>query len=554
MLTELRVRDLAVIADVRLTLGPGLNVLSGETGAGKSMLVDALSLMLGERATGDLVRPGADRAVIEVVFELDGATADVVQREARDAGVDMDDTRLVIRREIRRQGANRAWANGSPTTVGVLTRLGRLLVDLHGQHESQSLLTAGTQRDLLDAVADAGALREAVATAHAEVERLRTEMVSLVERRDDITRRADYLRHVVKEIADAKPVSGELETLDQEARRLGHVEDLQRLTTELGAVLDGDEDGAVERLGQAGRILGQLERYDETTGRWRELLETAAAAADELTRIVRDYAADLDADPARLTAVEQRRDVLYRLGHKYGPAIADVLETRTSAERELDLLDTAELDLSRLEDALRGAEARLTGAAEALTRTRRKAATRLAKDAGRLLPGLGMADGRFEVAVERRETIGAHGADVVTMLVQLNLGLEARPLAQVASGGELSRLMLALKVVLARHDAVPTLVFDEVDQGIGGEVGAQVADALARVARTRQTLVITHLAQIAARADRHLKIAKRTEGGMTTADVAVLDDREREVEVARMLGDAGDQRLREHAEALLKRR
>jgi DNA repair protein RecN (Recombination protein N) len=554
VLTELRVRDLAVIADVRLTLGTGLNVLTGETGAGKSMLVDALALLLGERASGDRVRPGADRAVIEAVFEPSGATRAVLEGAAREAGVDLDDGRLVVRRELRTQGPNRAWANGSPTTVAVLARLGRLLVDLHGQHEAQSLLTPATQRDLLDAFADAGALRAAVAEAHAAADRLRADMAALVERRDDITRRADYLRHVAREIADAAPQAGEDETLTQEARRLGHVEDLQRLTAELADVLDAEGQGAVGRLGHADRVLDQLARYDDSVARWRDLLETAAAATDELARAVRDYAANLDADPGRLAEIEARRDVLYRLQHKYGPAIADVLETRVTAERELDLLDTATLDLSNLETALAAADARLADAARALTRARGKGATRLAREVGRLLPGLGMPDGRFTVLLTPREAVAAHGADTVAFLVQLNVGLEARPLAQVASGGELSRLMLALKVVLAEHDAVPSLVFDEVDQGVGGEVGAQVADALARVAGRRQVLVITHLAPIAGRADRHLRIAKRTAGGMTTADVQPLDAAEREIEVARMLGDAADVRLREHAGALLKRR
>ena len=553
MLTELRVRDLAVIADVRLTLGAGLNVLTGETGAGKSMLVDALALLLGERASGDLVRPGTDRAVIEAVFEITQPALDVLRREAAEAGVDLDDGRLVVRREIRAQGANRAWANGSPTTVAVLSRLGRLLVDLHGQHEAQSLLVGATQRDLLDAYAGAEPLRQRVSEVHAHADRLRREMETLIARRDDVTRRADYLRHVVKEISEAKPTPGEDETLDQEARRLGHVEELQRLTAELAEVLDG-EDGAGARWGHADRLVTQLDRFDSGLARWRELLDAATTAADELARAVRDYAADLDADPARLAAVEQRRDVLYRLVHKYGPGMADVLETRTTAERELELLDTATLDLSRLEESLAAADAELTAAAVALTKSRRKAATALAQDVGRLLPGLGLPAGRLAVRLEPRESIAAHGGDTVTFEVQLNVGLEARPLAQVASGGELSRLMLALKVVLAAHDVVPTLVFDEVDQGVGGEVGSQVAEALAQVATTRQTLVITHLAQIAARADRHLKIAKRTEGGMTTADVAVLEPGEREVEVARMLGDAADRRLREHAGALLKKR
>jgi DNA repair protein RecN (Recombination protein N) len=553
VLTDLRVRDLAVIADVALHLEPGLNALSGETGAGKSILVDALSLLLGERASADLVRPGAERAVVEAAFDVGGPGSATLARACREAGVDLEDGRLVVRREIRTSGPNRAWANGSPTTVAVLAELGQLLVDLHGQHETQSLLRPAAQRALLDAFAGAEAERDAVAAAYAAArEAERAEQV-LVERHADVQRRADYLRHVAQEVTTAQPKEGEDEALAAEARRLSAGEELVRLAAQLADLLDGDEQGALERLRGAVRALGQLERLDPTTGPWRELLDGAFAQADELARAVRDYADGLDLDPARLEAVERRREVVFRLVQKYGPTIADVLRTGEQARAELETLDTAALDLATLRERRAATAGELNRAATALSAKRRKAAARLGREVGKLLPGLGMPQGRVDIDVRPRP-VGPEGADDVTFLVQLNPGLEARPLAQVASGGELSRLMLALKVVLAAHDTVPTLVFDEVDQGVGGDVGQQVADALARVAATRQVLVVTHLAPIAAAAAHHVRVSKAVVRGTTTVDVAVLNGEQREAEVARMLGDPDDGALRQHAAGLLGKR
>ncbi len=552
MLTELRVRDVAVIADASMRLEAGLNVLSGETGAGKSMLVDALALLLGERASGDLVRPGADRAVIEAAFDITGPPARGIDAAAREAGIDLEDGRLVVRREIRAEGPNRAWANGSPTTVGALATLGRLLVDLHGQHEAQSLLRPAQQRAMLDAFAGADRERTRVAEAFAEARAAREAEEILVARRSDVERRADYLRHVAKEITAANPQPGEDEALAAEAKRLGAGEDLVRLAEQLAELLDADESGALHALGSAGRALNQLERLDPSVAGWRELADGAFAQADELARAVRDYVASLDLDPARLDDVERRRDALFRLTQKYGATIDDVLRTASEARAELELLDTAELDLAGLRERRERADAGLVEAGRALSGKRRKAAQRLAKDVTRLLPGLGLPGGRLVVDV-RPGPMTAEGADAVTFLVELNVGLDARPLAQVASGGELSRLMLALKVVLAAHDAVSTLVFDEVDQGIGGEVGQQVAAALAQVAAARQVLVITHLPQIAARADHHLRVFKRAVDGISTAGVEILIGEARRLEIARMLGDSNDRTLLAHAADLLKR-
>ncbi len=543
----LRVRDLATIADVTLELGPGLNVLTGETGAGKSMLVDALALLLGDRADRAAIRPGAAKAVVEGVIEAIPAAT----RAHLDAsGIDVDES-LVIRREVTAEGRSRAWINGSPTTIGVLASVGESLIDLHGQHQTIQLLDAEMQRALLDAYGHAEAAVHAVQHAHQELATLRQQQQNLVSRRDDAQKRADWLRHVVQEVDAAKLRIGEEEGLERDAMRLGQAGTLSEHAGRLVESIDDDESGARAALGRADRALNPLERVDSETARWRELLDAAYAALDELSRVAQEYLDGIAEDPARLAELERRRDLLHELRRKHGATLIDVLATRDAAKAELDLLDTADLDLRGMAARIGGAEQGLAAVAGELTALRRTAAERMAREITRLLPRLGLGGGEFSVELAPLHKPGPHGAEAITFQVRLNKGMEARPLARVASGGELSRLMLALKVVLARQDAVPTLVFDEVDQGIGGEVGVRVGESLARVAERHQVLVITHLPQIAARADRHLRIAKATRGGVATSDVSVLHGEDRVLELARMLGDPDSDAARRMAQSLL---
>lgn len=546
-LVTLRVRDLATIADVTLELGPGLNVLTGETGAGKSMLVDALALLIGDRADRAAIRPGAAKAVVEGVVESIPAAT----RQRLDAsGIDVAES-LVIRREVTAEGRSRAWINGSPTTIGVLATIGESLIDLHGQHQTLQLLDVDAQRALLDSYAHAEAAARAVATAHEELVALRRQQQGLVDRRDAAQRRSDWLRHVVQEIETAKIRLGEEEDLDREANRLGQASTLSAHTGRLLESVDDEETGARSALGRAERALNPLERLDPDVTAWRELLDAAYAALDELSRRANEYLGGLSEDPGRLADLERRRDTLHELRRKHGASLAAVLETGREARAELDLLDTAELDLRGMAARIVGAEQGLVAVAAELTAKRGEAATRLSREVTRLLPRLGMAGGEFRAELTALATSGPSGAEQITFTTRLNRGMEPRPIARVASGGELSRLMLALKVVLAGQDNVPTLVFDEVDQGIGGEVGVRVGESLARVAARHQVLVITHLPQIAARADRHLRIAKATRGGIATSDVSVLHGEDRVPELARMLGDPDGEAARRMAQALL---
>src|SRR5438445_4942668 len=443
VLTELRVRDLAVIADVTLPLAPGLNVLTGETGAGKSMLVDALALLLGERASGEIVRPAAQKAVIEGAFEFTPTDLSRLLPPFIALGVEPEGGRLVLKREITGEGRSRVWVNGSPTAVGVLARLGALLVDLHGQHETQSLLRADAQRDILDAHGDAGVERVAVRDAHERLRELERREEALQARHEEVRRKADYLRHVVDEIGRATPQLGEDDALETEAKRLAHADELGRLSRELEQALD------TAGLARAARLVASLRRLDPSVGKWRDVLDAAFANVEELAQATREYAAGIEGDPGRLAGLEQRRDVLFRLTQKYGPTLPDVLATRDRSAHELDLLDTADLDLRQIADQREAAAAEFARACTALSEKRKRGACRLGQAVNELLPATGIPGGRFAVRLQPRTAHHALGAEDVTFEVQLNVGMEPRPLAKVASGGELARLMLALKVLLA---------------------------------------------------------------------------------------------------------
>jgi DNA repair protein RecN (Recombination protein N) len=551
MLTELRIRNFAIIEQVNLPLAEGFNVLSGETGAGKSIIVGALGLLLGERASADLIRSGADKATVEGVFDVSGVKGIVALADER--GIEVEDDTLVLKREISSNGRGRAWINGATVTATVLAEIGRQLVNLHGQHDAQTLLDPESQRSILDAFGGADARASLVRSTHSELSGIRREIAALTQRRADAEKRADYLRHVVREIEDARLTAGEDVRLEEEARVLENADELRTLASSLGELLSGEEGSVLSQLGAAQRPLTSIERIDSSAARMQELFDTAFYALQELARSVDDYAGAVDLDPARLGEVRQRRDRLFGLLKKYGPTLDAVIESGKSARAELDLVDTAGLDIANLSARETDARRRLGIEAEKLTEMRLSAARKLAKAVDALLPSLGMPDGRFTVSLVSRDEPTSEGAEDVEFRVALNVGHEDRPLARVASGGELSRVMLALKTILARVDRVPTLIFDEVDAGIGGRVGLQVGDTLRRVAKEHQVFAISHLPQIAARAHHHIVVAKGARGGVTTADITVLDGSSRVHEIARMLGGDPESKVsRAHAKELLE--
>lgn len=549
MLTELRIRHLAIIDAVSLTLAPGFNVLTGETGAGKSIIVGALGLLIGERASADLVRTGAEKATVEGVFDVSGREALIRDLDAR--GIDCDGT-LILKREVAAAGGRaRAWVNGSPVTAAVLAEIGRTLVNVHGQHEAQVLLGTEVQLEILDVFGGATAMRDATRAAFDALAAAESAIAELSSRRATAQQRAEWLAHVVREIGEAQLQEGEEARLDEEARRLTHAEELQGLIGELTETLEGDE-GVVPRLGHLQRPLAALQRIDPSTARLQEVFDAAWYALEELARAAQAYADGIEHDPARLDEVERRRDLIFRLCKKYGGSIAAVLQMGRESAAELELLDTAGLDLRTLEARRDAAAVRYREAAAALTAARGRAATALAAAVDARLPDLGMPDGHLFVELLPLEAPTATGAERVEFRVALNLGHEARPLARVASGGELARVMLALKTILARLDGVPTLIFDEVDAGIGGRTGLMVGDAMREVAAHHQVFAITHLPQIAARGHHHIVVSKGARGGVTTSDVQVVTDEARVDEIARMLGGSPESATsREHAKELL---
>jgi DNA repair protein RecN (Recombination protein N) len=550
MLKELRVRNYAVIEDVRLEFGPGLTVLTGETGAGKSLVVGALSLLLGERATSEIVRAGAERASVEGRFDI-GAHPDVAAR-CDEAGIDADDGWLIIRREVQREGRNRAWVNGSSATTGLIRELAADLVDLHGQHEHQALLHRPAQRDTLDEYAGAGAERAAVAGAFDQLGALEAEREALLARVESIRERADFLRFKLKEIDEAGLEPNEEEEAETEARRLEHSEELLELSGGMAEALYGGDEALLNRLGEQGRRLSDLLRIDPSAEPLRELHETAQHAVEELGRRLGNYHARIEHDPERLEQLRLRLQQIDRLKRKYGGTVASILEQAGEIRRELDTIDTSDLELARITKRAEEARGRLAAASGALRSRREGAAERLASDVAALLPALGMAGGRFRVELEPLETPGRTGSERVEFHVSLNPGFEPAPLAKVGSGGELSRVMLALKTVLAAVDRVPTLVFDEIDAGIGGRVANQVAARLAEVAGRHQVFAITHLPQIAARASNHLRVDKTEHEGRAATRTVRLTDAERVGELARMLGGDPDSEISQrHARELL---
>ncbi len=552
MLTELRIRNYAVIEDIHVELGPGLTVLSGETGAGKSIIVGALSLLLGERAAADVIRAGEDRAIVEGVFDLPDDP--LLRARCDELGIDLSDDCLILRRELQREGRNRAWVNGSPSTAGLIAELGGALVDLHGQHEHQALLRPAPQRRIVDRFAGAGPLAADVRSAWEALRISRIELDEVRRRVAEARENAELLRRKAREIETAELKPGEEDSLSAEIRRLEHSEELLALSGELHEEIYGGEGAVVDRLGGLRRALDSLLRIDPETSEIEELYETGRATLDELGRRLRDYRFRVEHDPGRMASLRQRQDLLYRLRRKYGGTLADVEAEGRRARAELDSIETSADEIERLEVEERHRREALSGLASELGAVRRQAAERLERDVTVQLPDLGMPGGRFRVELTSLDEPGPDGAETIRFLVSLNPGFEPGPLSRVASGGELSRVMLALKSVLASVDGVPCLVFDEIDAGIGGRIAHHVAGRLGRVAGSHQVFAITHLAQIAARADAHLRVEKVEQNGRVATRLIRLEDEARVEELARMLGGdpESDVSLR-HARELLIR-
>ncbi|MEQ1857233.1 MAG: DNA repair protein RecN [Longimicrobiales bacterium] len=550
MLVELRIRDYAVVEDLTLELGSGLNVLTGETGAGKSIIVGALGLLLGERASAGVVRVGAERATVEAVFDVSALVE--VRRLMEEQGFRPEDGLLILRREVAAAGRNRAWVNGSPATAGAVGELGSALVDLHGQHEHQTLLRTRDQRAILDAFGGASETAVRVAVLYSEVEALRVSLDEREERVREIETRADFLRFQLEEIDGTSIEPAEDDALEAEARRHEHAADLVQGAESVHDALYASDDSVADRLARVRRTLSRLSEFDGDFISDVSRLDEALLAVEEVGRRVGDYATNVEHDPARLERVRERLDKLFRLKRKYGPELADVLATAQRIRAELAALDDADHDLGLLKRQIERSRAELETVGQDLSTKRRGAAERLGLAVAAVLPDLGLPGAQFEVRLAELGAVSAGGAESVEFLVSPNRGFDPMPLSRIASGGELSRVMLALKSVLADVDHVPVMVFDEIDAGVGGVVAGAVAEKLVDVASRHQVFVVTHLAQVASRARQHLLVEKGEGHDVTSAGVRLLSGEARVEEIARMLGgDPDSAKSREHAREML---
>lgn len=550
MLIELRVRDYAVIDDLSLQLKAGLNVLSGETGAGKSIIVGALSLLVGERASSQVVRKGAEKAVVEAAFDVAGIPG--LEDRVGELGFPTEDGLLLLRREVAAEGRNRAWVNGSPATASAVGELGGRLLDIHGQHEHQSLLRPGVQRSILDAFAGASDAAGKVRDLHGRLADRLAALTAKKLRLRELETRAELLRFQLSEIDGGRLVEGEEATLDEEARRLENAEELAMGAQGLYEGLYGGEDSLSDRASALRDLLRQLAKLDPSLQESSGSLEEAYHLLADTGQRLGTYASSLEFDPARLEEIRARQDLIFRLKRKYGPGIPDVLATARRVRDELSELDGASMDLGELEREVEALRADFLREVRLLSDQRVEGAQRLQRDVLGLLPELGLGRGVFQVDFSPLAEPGPSGGERVEFVISLNPGFDPAPLSRIASGGELSRVMLALKSILAGIDGIPSLIFDEIDAGIGGGVALMVADKLREVAIHHQVFVITHLPQLASRAHHQLLVEKAEVDGMASARVRTLTQDERVREIARMLGGNADSPAsRDHARELL---
>jgi DNA repair protein RecN (Recombination protein N) len=551
VLSHLRIKNIALIDELEIEFGVGLNLLTGETGSGKSIIVDSLSALTGERVSNDLIKQGEDSARIEGVFnfEKNAELTNILD----ESGVEFDgDGEIIVRRDLSLSGKNRVFVNNQLATQSFLKKLGPLLVDIHGQGEQAALYDVETHIRLLDDFADVDELKSKVADKFVAWSSVRRELATLCADETEKLQLLDILRFQTNEISAANLKSGEDTKLDIEKRRLNNVEKLSALSSKAHALLYDDESSTLATFDRAAKIIGELAEYDERFRGFDEQLNSARAVIDELGRAARDFSSTLELSPERLDEIENRLAEIARLKRKYGETIDAVLEHLRAADERLQNIETAEFREEELRKQLALAEQNYLMAAGKLNDARVKAATKFAKTVEHGLQAVALEKAEFEVKIEQCESFTANGTDRIEFYFSANPGEPPRALVKVASGGEASRLMLILKTATRSHDAGKTAVFDEIDVGIGGRVAEAVGRKLKALAAVSQVFCVTHQPQIASLADHHFIVEKEVTGGKTTIGVRELNAAERVEELARMLaGEQITKAARDNARAML---
>jgi DNA repair protein RecN (Recombination protein N) len=561
MLTALRIKNLALVDDLTLELRPGYNVITGETGAGTSILIGALTLVLGERADRTLLRDGADVCSVEAIFDLARVKSPVAQLLDQHGLESCQDGELLLKRSLTAAGANRQYVNGSPTTLNVLAELGQWLVDIHGPHDHQSLLHAPRQLAMLDSFGNLEPERESFDALIRRRASIAAEKSALIVDERTYLQQLELLRHQTREINGASLQPKEDDLLDQQYRRASNSARLLQLSQATLELLGEQDNSLLNQAGSVGRTLQELQRLDSAAAALVELQTRVVDSLHELQAAVSHYADRTEVDPARLHEIEERLNLVQGLKRKYGPALSDVLVFGQESARKLASLEQRDEALVQLQAQLQEVEREAWSIGTGLSAKRRKLALQLSKAVSQQLGDLGFKQSRFEVALATRDEqqfreqlgrAGSHGLDTAEFLFAPNPGEPIRPLRAIASSGELARVMLALKTVLASEDQVPVLVFDEVDANVGGETAVAVGEKMRQIAKKRQVVCITHLPQVAASASAHFLVSKEVRSGRTFSRLALLDPKQRVSELARMLGGQTEA-SRKHAEALLKR-
>jgi DNA repair protein RecN (Recombination protein N) len=549
-LSLLRIKNLALVEDLEWRLEPGFTAITGETGAGKSIIIGALQLLLGERTDKSLIRTGTEVCTVEAVFE--GAELKQLNRLLDDSGVESGDGELIVKRSFSTSGTNRQFINGSPTTLGVLKNLGDELVDLHGPHDHQSLLSPERQLALLDGYAHTGETLREFGEVYRKLQALRAEQAALSTAESAREQEIDLLRHQINEITNANLSAGEEEEIASRYRLAANSKRLLELAGSITRRLSEADDSILPQLAETQRLLRDLEKIDPEKATLAEAHAACVVELSEISRVLGQYAEQLDLDPAQLAALEDRVNLFETLKRKYGGSIEEVIAFRERAAERVRKIEGRDAELERLGQEIESARGEVERIGHSLHKLRSKAAPKLAESIRVNLRDLGFRQSEFEAKLTALDEARVTGFDAVELLFSPNPGEPLKPLRTIASSGEISRLMLAIKSSLAAQDAIPLLVFDEIDANVGGEIANAVGVKMRKLAADHQVLCITHLPQVAAAAATQFVVTKEVVQGRTHSRLTEVAGKARQEEIARMLGGKTESALK-HAATLLKR-